>query len=170
MRYVYPIRREKGNARNAVNKRGRELMRIEWEWTICLIFMTICVITDIRKKEIPVIVVALSGGCALLYTIILGENERSEILYSLLPGACLLFLGLCTKESIGYGDGLAAMAVGMWIGWKGCIIAMISGFLLSSICALALLICKKVRGKSRIPFLPFLAVGLGVFYVVGKGI
>ena len=120
-------------------------MKIEWEWTICLIFMTICVITDIRKKEIPVIVVALSGGC-------------------------LLFLGLCTKESIGYGDGLAAMAVGMWIGWKGCIIAMISGFLLSSICALALLICKKVRGKSRIPFLPFLAVGLGVFYVVGKGI
>ena len=159
MRYVYPIRREKGNARNAVNKRGRELMKKEWEWTICLIFMTICVI-----------VVALSGGCALLYTIILGEKEWSEILYSLLPGACLLFLGLCTKESIGYGDGLAAMAVGMWIGWKGCIIAMISGFLLSSICALALLICKKVRGKSRIPFLPFLAVGLGVFYVVGKGI
>ena len=101
MRYVYPIRREKGNARNAVNKRGRELMKIEWEWTICLIFMTICVITDIRKKEIPVIVVALSGGCALLYTIILGEKEWSEILYSLLPGACLLFLGLCTKESIG---------------------------------------------------------------------
>ena len=83
-------------------------MKIEWEWTICLIFMTICVITDIRKKEIPVIVVALSGGCALLYTIILGEKEWSEILYSLLPGACLLFLGLCTKESIGYGDGLAA--------------------------------------------------------------
>ncbi len=107
-------------------------MKIEIEWIICLIFIVICAVIDIRKKEIPVIVLALFGGCALFYAMIWGERAWVEILYSLMPGFFLLLLGLCTRESIGYGDGLAVMPVGMLIGWKGCIAAVVGGFLFSA--------------------------------------
>lgn len=140
------------------------------EWIICLIFMTICTVTDIKKKEVPIAVIVLFGSVAVLYVIIGGEKKWMEILYSIMPGAFLLLLGLCTRESIGYGDGFAAMVSGLLTGWKGCVTAIITGLLLSSVFALALLICKRAKGKSRIPFLPFLAIGLGVFYIVQKEI
>lgn len=143
-------------------------MKIEIEWIICLIFIVICAVIDIRKKEIPVIVLALFGGCALFYTMIWGERTWVEILYSLMPGFFLLLLGLCTRESIGYGDGLAVMPVGMLIGWKGCIAAVVGGFLFSAVFSLILLVGRKAKGKSRIPFLPFLTVGLGVLYIAWK--
>lgn len=144
-------------------------MKINMEWIICLVFMAICVVADIRKKEIPVAVIALFGSLAFLYAVIWGGKDWSEILYSLAPGLFLLLLALCTRESIGYGDGLAAVVVGILVGWKECLAAIISGCLLSSVFALVLLVCRKVRGKSRIPFLPFLAAGMGVFYFARKG-
>lgn len=145
-------------------------MKIEMEWIICLVFMAICAVIDIRKKEIPIVIIALFGGCAFLYIIIWERKGWDDIFYSFIPGLSLLLIGLCTRESIGYGDGLAAMMIGILIGWEGCVAAVTGGFLLSAVFALVLLVCKKVKGKSRIPFLPFLAAGLGVFYIVQKGI
>lgn len=145
-------------------------MKIGIEWIICLVFMAICTAADIRKREVPIAVIVLFGGVAFFYTVSRGERKWLEILYSLMPGISLLLLSLCTRESIGYGDGLTAMVSGMLTGWKGCVTAIITGLLLSSIFALALLISKKAKGKSRIPFLPFLSIGLGVFYIVQKEI
>lgn len=143
---------------------------MEIEWMICLAFMAICAGIDIRKKEIPVVVLALFGGGAFLYTMIWDGKAWNEIFYSLVPGLCLLLLSFCTRESIGYGDGLAAMAAGILIGWRGCVTAIIGGFLFSAVFSLALLVCRKAKGRSRIPFLPFLTAGLGVFYVVWQGV
>lgn len=144
-------------------------MKIEMEWITCLAFMAICAATDIRKKEIPIIIITLFGSFAFLYAVIWGGKGWGEILCSLAPGLFLLLLAFCTKESIGYGDGLAAVIVGVLIGWKECVTVIISGFLLSSVFVLILLVCRKVRGKSRIPFLPFLAIGMGVLYIAKKG-
>ena len=137
---------------------------MEMKWIIISVFMAVCTITDIRKKEIPVAVVALSG-LALLFYVIFGEKKQwMDILYSLMPGMLLLMLSYCTSESIGYGDGLVVLVIGI------CIAAVTAGLIISAICAAALLALRKAGGKSRIPFVPFLSVGLGVVFIAQNGI
>lgn len=139
------------------------------EWVISFIFIGICAVEDIRKKEIPVAILALFGILSLFYIGVLGEKEWMDVIFSFIPGAFLLLLSLCTRESIGYGDGLVTLVLGILVGLEGCLAAVMIGLLSSAVSALVLLICRKVKGKSRIPFVPFLAVGLGVLYVAQRG-
>ncbi len=140
------------------------------EWGISLIFIIICTIFDIRKKEIPVFLIGLFGCISILTIGIIGEKTWADIACSLVPGSILLLLSLCTRESIGYGDGMVALVLGILMGYGECIAIIIIGLMGSAVCALILLACGKVKGKSRLPFLPFLAVGLGVFYIAQKNI
>lgn len=134
-------------------------------WIISFTFIAICTAADIRRREIPMIIIVLFGVISLFYIGIWGEREWLDIAYSLIPGAFLLLLSLCTRESIGYGDGLVTLVLGILMGWKGCMTAVFIGLLASAVFSMALLACRKVKGKSRIPFVPFLAIGLGVFYI-----
>ncbi len=140
-------------------------MEIGIEWGISITFIIICAIFDIRKKEIPIFVIILFGCISILFIGISGKRTWADIMYSLAPGGFLLLLSLCTRESIGYGDGMAVLVLGILMGYRGCIVIIIIGFISSAFCALVLLVCGKVKGKSRLPFLPFLAIGLGVFYI-----
>lgn len=135
-------------------------------WVIAIVFMVICAVTDIRKKEIPIVLVILFGVLAAVYIGLFDKQEISSILYSFIPGAFLLALSLCTKESIGYGDGLVVLVLGLMTGCQKCIFIVSIGLLAASICALALLVLRKVNGRSRLPFVPFLAIGLGVMLIV----
>lgn len=144
-------------------------MGAELEWLIISIFMVICTIMDIRKKEIPAVAIVLSGLLALCYMIFGSEKQWMDILYSLIPGMFLLMLSYCTRESIGYGDGLVVLVMGICMGIGICMAAVMAGLIISAVCAVALLVFGKVGGKSRLPFVPFLSAGLGVVYIVQKG-
>lgn len=143
---------------------------METEWMIIGIFMAICTVTDIRKKEIPVTVIILSGLALLCYMIFAGRKEWTDILYSLIPGMFLLMLSYCTRECIGYGDGLVVLVMGICMGLGICMAAVAVGLTISAICVGALLAFRKVGGKSRIPFVPFLSAGLGVVFIAQNGI
>ena len=88
------------------------------------------------------------------------------MIYSLIPGAFLLAISLCTRESIGYGDGWTVLALGILLGLWKCFVVVFAGFLFSAIFSLILLVLRRVNGKSRLPFLPFITMGLGVVMVV----
>ena len=145
-------------------------METETKWVISFIFIIICTITDIRKKEIPISVIVLFGGISLFYIGIQGRRGWYDLIYSLIPGIFFLLLGYCTRQSVGYGDGLVLLIIGLCIGYRGCMAVVMTALLISAVCAAILLACCKVKGKSRMPFVPFLAVGLGVFYIAQKGL
>lgn len=140
------------------------------ERIIAIVCMIILAITDIREKAVPNMLLAAFGIAAVIYTAAQGEKNGLSVLYSLIPGAILLTISLCTRESIGYGDGWAAMALGLLIGIEACFASLGIGLVLSAFFSLVLLAGHKVTGKSRLPFLPFITVGLGVWIVVQKGI
>lgn len=144
-------------------------METGMEWVISFIFIAICAAEDIRKKEVPVAILALFGILSLVYIGVWGKREWMDVIFSFIPGVSLLLLSLCTRESIGYGDGLVTFVLGILMGWEGCLAVVMIGLLSSAVTALVLLICRKAGGKSRIPFVPFLAVGLGVLYVAQRG-
>lgn len=133
---------------------------------ICLlVLMLICSVVDIRTKEIPLWEIAI---CAVLSTakVVLdlrgGEADIAGIIFSLLPGAFLLVLSFITKEGIGYGDGLMVLLMGPALGAEGLILGMLIAFFASSFFSAILLIIKKVKRNYRIPFIPFMTIGMGV--------
>ncbi len=129
-------------------------------------FIAICCIFDIRKKEIPIFIIVAFGILSLIAVAIAQKPELYSVLYSLIPGAAMLGLSLCTKESIGYGDGFVVLVLGVLLGFVECVFVVLAGLFLSAVVGLVLLVFKKVRGKSRMPFMPFLAAGLGVVFFV----
>lgn len=138
-------------------------------WVIALVCMAVLAIVDIKEKAVPVMLILLFGITAFVYRFAAGSREWLSVLYSLGPGVFLLAVSLCTKESIGYGDGWTVLALGMLIGTEGCIVTVCTGLLLSACFSMVLLTLHKVNGKSRLPFLPFLTIGLGGWIIVQKG-
>ena len=77
----------------------------------------------------------------------------------MMPGGILLLLSLITKESIGYGDGMTVIVLGLWTGGWFAFHVFCIGILLAGICAVFYLIKGK---KDTIPLIPFLLIGMEV--------
>ena len=77
-------------------------------WLLChLLYLSA---EDMREHQVSMGVILELGGSGLLYVLAAGRTPR------LLPGACLLLLGVCTQEQIGCGDGWLMLALGRWLG------------------------------------------------------
>lgn len=131
-------------------------------FVVALLFLFIGSIFDLKTRKLPLIFLLFFGGVAVVLMILGFSKEPTDILARILPGILLLMLGFATREGIGYGDGAAAVILGLLLGWEWCIAAVMAGFFLSTLCAAVLLMLKRVNGKSRIPYIPFLTVGLVV--------
>ncbi|MDE5866818.1 MAG: prepilin peptidase [Lachnospiraceae bacterium] len=126
--------------------------------------LCICSIFDIRKKELPLLVLIIGFLAAFgtrMWHICKGLETVSGIAESLLPGVFFLLLGFCTREKVGYGDGLMLIILGLFLGFFRCFLILCVGLIFSSVFALILLIFRKVGRNSRLPLIPFLTIGMG---------
>lgn len=114
-------------------------------------------VRDIRKREILLLptLLVLTGG--ILRGIAASAGEAGLWFPALLPGAVLLLLSLATSGRVGFGDGLAVCAAGIWCGPEQILIAVFFALLLVSGAAGILRLCR--RRVSELPFLPFLLAG-----------
>lgn len=124
--------------------------------TVWLIMISIF---DIRTRKIPVWM--LMAGCVCAAPILAvrwsgGVVGYGDVLKGMLPGVLLLVAALGTKK-VGYGDGAVLLLLGTAVGGpKSWMLFGISLFFISGF-SLALLALKKVKGRTKIPYLPFLA-------------
>jgi leader peptidase (prepilin peptidase)/N-methyltransferase len=86
-------------------------------------------------------------------------GESYVILLGLLPGIFLLFLSKATRESIGMGDGVMMLVLGIYLGVRKVLDLFFLSLFLSSIWAGFLLLVKKKRRDWEFPFVPFLFLG-----------
>ncbi len=129
-----------------------------------VIYITIWLISisvmDIRSRRVPIWTLLLGGGAVLAVLaeqFVCGAMEYFDIFTGILPGVVLLLIALSTKKA-GYGDGTVLLLVGMASGGsKGLWIFCVSLFLIS-IYSVILLLCRRVRRDSEIPYLPFLTM------------
>lgn len=126
---------------------------------LAIIFLVICAVYDLKTKTIPVWLLILFALSGFIPTI---RNLEEPFWLAFLPGAVLLAIGYCTKESIGFGDGVIVLILGLFTGYRLCLSSVIAGFVLTAVFSAALLICKKANRKSRVPYIPFLTAGFGV--------
>lgn len=119
---------------------------------------------DIKKKSVPLWLLGI--GVINMFVILLTEGLGGGIdgwllCRSMFPGAVFLVIAAATDKA-GYGDGIVLIMLGLMSGTKVCLLALTAGLLLIAIFSGALLALRKVKRNSRIPFLPFLAVGWGI--------
>lgn len=132
-------------------------------------FLLVCAGFDMKEKQIPTALIA--GGFAAAFgrkawQVWKGTAMLGDAGYSLLPGTLFLLLSFLTREKVGYGDGLLLLVLGLFVGFRSCLIDVCIGLICASAFALILIVFRKAQRNSEIPFVPFLAIGMGVGFFV----
>ena len=138
---------------------------------IALLYMGVCMVYDIRHREIPLLILLFGIAAALgidLWWIREGAVTVVETGAALLPGAFFLMTGFITREKVGYGDGLLLVILGLLLGAYRCFFILCIGLAFSAVVSLFLLLFRRAGRHSRIPFAPFLVLGMGVVSFVNK--
>ena len=115
-------------------------------------------IYDLKYKKIPIWAVILFGVAVLLYRLDVGVGI-GELLAGIVPGAGLLLTAFCTKESIGFGDGMVLCVLGLFLGIKGSLAVLGMALVFAALLAAVLLVLKRAGKKTELPFLPCLFAG-----------
>lgn len=125
---------------------------------------------DMKKQEIP--------NSVLLYFLALGllrlgldwPNHLSYLSAFLLMGGLLLLIAIISGGNLGGGDIKLMALAGLCLGLRDVFIALALASILASIIGLVLLLTKKIRRDTPIPFGPFLGAGIYLAYLFGSHI
>ena len=130
---------------------------------VMMAFLALLSVQDILSKSLGArtLVVFLVSGviCAMIQ-----KTAVLTLLGSLIPGVFLVCVSRLTAESVGMGDALTVMAIGLFLGFWSTISLLGTALFLSIIPAAVLFMMGK-GGKKKIPFVPFLAIG-GVMLLI----
>lgn len=95
--------------------------------------------------------------------ILIAVKPAGFIYYAgLIPGMCMLLISFASNQSVGYGDGLTILMLGLLVGFKLCVGILCLSLFLISIYSIVLLIIKKANRKTTIPYIPFLLAAGGI--------
>lgn len=132
-------------------------------WTIsqiiCLGSLTGLSVTDIYYRKIPADILIMGAVGTLLYQIMF-RNENLWVLGGgMIIGSIFLLVSKVTGEKIGYGDSLAIMILGAYMGMWELLRTLSGAFALLAVVSMLLLCRKKMSRKYALPFFPFLTGG-----------
>jgi leader peptidase (prepilin peptidase) / N-methyltransferase len=120
---------------------------------------------DLKDKQIRILPVVFIGVLGFFIRCVLNCDVMDGLLGTVI-GMLLLLIGKITRQSIGYGDGLVFISIGMLIGIKQVTMVLFASLLLAFIYSIVLLIFKKVRRKTSFPFVPFIFLSyLGIHFL-----
>ena len=131
---------------------------------IVLIFSLMLVFSiDYRYELIPDechIIIALTGLVNLFFDL---ANWKSYLIGALIGGGSFYILGLLAliiykKEGMGFGDVKLMTSLGFFFGIKNILVITILSFAISAVVSILLIVLKKKKLDSYIPFGPFIVV------------
>jgi len=118
------------------------------------------------RLSLPAIAIAIGGGLAL------GTVTPLSMLIGgvALAGFFLIQFVLSKGKWVGGGDIRLGAFMGVLLGWKLGLFALIAAYIIGSLISITLLIQKKVSRKTAVPFGPFLVTGVYVAIFFGETI
>lgn len=133
--------------------------------TALMVALVLAALGDIRKREVTSLMLIMCGLVSLADAAVMLSMQSATFAgtaLSLIPGALMLLVARITGQGLGYGDGLLALCAAPALGLYKTALGLILAVFLSGILSLVLLVMKKAKGKTRLPFIPFMAAGMGV--------
>ncbi len=131
---------------------------------LLIVLLIIDSIYDIKTLHIPLKMILLHSVLSASVVVITLLSNMKKISFSspFLPAFLLFimfFAYLIKKKALGEGDLILLILMIPVLGAYGFLLTLSLSFFLSGIVSGILLITKRKNGKSRIPFVPFLASG-----------
>ncbi len=124
--------------------------------TIALIYYFAMAEADLKKHCVPLVFAAAGPFAFCLVRIFLLEPQIKDMLLGLIPGALLLIISKLSRQAIGYGDGIMLISSGILTGLFGAVFMLLVSMLLASAVSIVLMMIKKGKGKTQLPFIPFM--------------
>lgn len=134
-----------------------------WIEILLFLIMGICAVIDGLKREIPIAVVWMGIVIAVILRLrgMIGEGGAIMAALSVIPGVMLWMISFVSREKVGYGDGWMLVMVGLFVGIWRCFLILLIGLVSESVIVLILLAVQRISRDRRIPFAPFLLLGMG---------
>lgn len=138
---------------------------------LVLFLLVFCAGWDVKKREVPLILLGIMGGIVVLSMIIAiisnPDSWKTEQIWSKIGGAVigglLLMVSRITKEAIGYGDSWLILLIGLHLGMWDVLRVLLWASVLAGVCSVFFLWVKKWNRTASLPFIPFIAISyLGV--------
>lgn len=115
---------------------------------------------DFRDREIPIGLTLLGGLIGMVFGI-WEKRDIFELVLSCLPGCLAMVFAWVSKETIGYGDGLVLIIMGIYLPISNLLSIGLQAIMIAGVVALVLLVVFHKRGSYRLPFIPFLGLAYG---------
>lgn len=139
---------------------------------LLLLYLLILSVFDLRERKIPVALLfcgTLGAVCGSGWTLVSVIREQGQwqwpflsMLLGMVPGVFVIAMARLT-EKVGAGDGWILCNLGLLTDYRICVGLWGMSIIIMAIFSGGMLALKKVKGNTRIPYLPFLTLA----YVVG---
>ncbi len=140
-----------------------------WKQILIVIWLAVMSFWDIRRRTVPVWMLwtgaAAAAGMAFLGWFG-GNFSFFDLCRALAPGAMLLIVAAATGKA-GYADGVVLMILGAASGYKDSLAVLFCGLFLIALFSGFMLMLRRVKRNTKIPFVPFLTAGW-MTVVIGK--
>ncbi len=135
--------------------------------TGCMLYIMGMSALDIRKKRLPVWMLAAGGVLAMIFQILWKGLPGILIAAGGAVGIVFLAVSWVTEEAFGYGDSILIGILGIYLGFWNLLNLLAVSFFLAAGTAMVVLVKQKFQRKTLLPFVPFLGVGYTVLLIGG---
>lgn len=147
-------------------------------WWLVMLFMLITLaVYDAKWMLLPDKVMGPLAVVALLYIgylALMGGGWHlvmTSLAAATLAGGSFLLLALATRgRAMGGGDVKLAFVMGLILGLKATVLAMLVAFNVAAVVGISLIITKRRTRRDQIPFGPFLVLGTVMAFIWGRPI
>lgn len=130
------------------------------------IYLGISSVTDWRKREVSLKLSLGFFAAGAMLQIWRRPLSWKGWLGGIAVGILLLGVSKMTREALGYGDSVAVMVIGCWLGIWESMELFCTAIGLCAIVSAALLVSGRMGRKGSIPFLPFLFAAYGILFLL----
>lgn len=131
-----------------------------WQWMMLLTVLLPMAVKDIKYRKINGYICLVMIMVSFLIRVKIKQDADFTILLDLIPGVLMYVLSKLSPRSIGEGDALVLIFIGSVVGYMKEMQFLIISVFLAGLIALILFALKKVNRDTKLPFVPFLSVGV----------
>lgn len=114
---------------------------------------------DIKKQEVSVLLLLIYGIAGMVLFVVDKRVSCLSLIGGVAIGVVLIGISRITRGGIGLGDGGMVCITGIYLGACKNVELLLMALIYAAAWSVALIVLKKAKRKTRIPFVPFLALG-----------
>lgn len=134
-----------------------------------IMVLVVCSFIDLKYKIIPNKITYPVFFVGLMYSFFFSNNSLLTTLYNIIiPAGFLFLLALIIKNSMGMGDIKYVAMIGSFLGWVNTMSGIFLGSIIGLIISLVLILFNVISRESKIPFAPFISLGIIIVLFCGE--